>query len=69
MVPETYRPVMHLDGDAPFVDDIHWEYRSSWAETSGKIPVAIDTGLEKISNRPLCMAAERRTEQRVHRHP
>ena len=48
---------MHLDGDALFVDDIYWEYRSSWAETSGKIPVAIDTRLEKISNRPICMAA------------
>lgn len=49
--PGTYRPVMHMDGDALFVDDMHWGYRSSWAEASGKIPIAINTRLEKISNR------------------
>jgi putative SOS response-associated peptidase YedK len=42
---------MHVDGDALFVDDMHWGYRSSWAEASGKIPVAINTRLEKIGNR------------------
>jgi putative SOS response-associated peptidase YedK len=49
--PGTYRPVLHVDGDALFVDDMHWGYRSSWAEASGKIPIAINTRLEKITNR------------------
>lgn len=51
VAPRAYRPVLHIDGDALFVDDMHWGYRSSWAETSGKIPIAINTRLEKISNR------------------
>jgi putative SOS response-associated peptidase YedK len=37
VAPGSYRPVMHVDGDALFVDDMHWGYRSSWAEASGKI--------------------------------
>jgi putative SOS response-associated peptidase YedK len=49
--PGTYRPVLHVDGDALFVEDMHWGYRSSWAEASGKIPVAINTRLESIRNR------------------
>lgn len=51
VAPGTYRPVLHADGDALFVDDMHWGYRSSWAEASGQIPIAINTRLEKISNR------------------
>jgi putative SOS response-associated peptidase YedK len=51
VAPGSYRPVMHVDEDALFVDDMFWGYRASWAEASGKIPVAINTRLEKISNR------------------
>ena len=51
VAPGTWRPVMHVDGDGLFVDDMFWGYRSSWAEASGKIPVAINTRLEKITNR------------------
>jgi putative SOS response-associated peptidase YedK len=50
VAPGSYRPVLHADGDALFVDDMHWGYRSSWAQASGKIPVAINTRLEKITN-------------------
>jgi putative SOS response-associated peptidase YedK len=49
--PGSFRPVLHAEGNDLFIDDLHWGYRSSWAETSGKIPVAINTRLEKISNR------------------
>lgn len=49
--PRTYRPVLHLDGGVLFVDDLHWGYRSAWAEASGQIPMAINTRLEKITNR------------------
>jgi putative SOS response-associated peptidase YedK len=51
VAPGSFRPVLHVDEDALFVDDMFWGYRSSWAEASGKIPVAINTRLEKISNR------------------
>lgn len=51
VAPGTYRPVMHVDEGQLFVDDIHWGYRSAWAEASGKIPMAINTRLEKIANR------------------
>ncbi|MDM5181908.1 SOS response-associated peptidase family protein [Massilia sp. DJPM01] len=49
--PGTYRPILHLDGEALFIDDVHWGYRSAWAEASGKIPMAINTRLDKILNR------------------
>lgn len=49
--PGTYRPLLHLDSGALFVDDVHWGYRSAWAEASGKIPIAINTRLDKILNR------------------
>lgn len=49
--PGSYRPVMHVESDALLIDDLHWGYRSAWAEASGKIPVAINTRLEKITNR------------------
>lgn len=42
---------MHIDDGNLFVDDLHWGYRSAWAEASGKIPIAINTRLEKITNR------------------
>lgn len=50
VAPGTYRPVLHVDGGALFADDMHWGYRSAWAEASGKIPMAINTRLEKITN-------------------
>lgn len=49
--PGSYRPVMHVADDDLFIDDLHWGYRSAWAEASGKIPMAINTRLEKITNR------------------
>jgi putative SOS response-associated peptidase YedK len=49
--PGTYRPLLHVEGRDLLIDDLHWGYRSTWAETSGKIPMAINTRLEKISNR------------------
>lgn len=56
VAPGTYRPVLHVEEGVLFADDLHWGYRSAWAEASGKIPMAINTRLEKISNsywRPL----------------
>lgn len=50
VAPGTYRPVLHVEGDQFVVDDLHWGYRSAWAAASGKIPMAINTRLEKISN-------------------
>lgn len=50
VAPGTYRPALHVDDEEYVVDDLHWGYRSRWAETSGKIPIAINTRLEKISN-------------------
>jgi putative SOS response-associated peptidase YedK len=58
--PGTYRPVLHADGDALFADDLFWGYRASWAEASGKkIPIAINTRLERISNRYWCSLLRR----------
>jgi putative SOS response-associated peptidase YedK len=50
VAPGTYRPVLHIENGQLFVDDLHWGYRSAWAEASGKIPMAINTRAEKISN-------------------
>lgn len=49
--PGTSRPVLHVEDDKLLVDDLHWGYRSAWAEASGKISMAINTRLEKITNR------------------
>lgn len=43
--------MIHIEDDHLFIDDLHWGYRSAWAEASGKIPMAINTRLEKIANR------------------
>lgn len=54
--PGSYRPVVHTIDDALFLDDLHWGYRASWAEAAGKIPVTINTRLEKLASsywRPL----------------
>lgn len=48
--PGTFRSLFHYDEAALFVDDVHWGYRSAWAEASGKIPMAINTRLDKILN-------------------
>jgi putative SOS response-associated peptidase YedK len=56
VAPGTYRPVLHVEEGILIADDLHWGYRSAWAEASGKIPMAINARLEKISNsywRPL----------------
>jgi len=50
VAPGTYQPVLHVDDGSLFADDMHWGYRSAWAEASGKIPIAINTRLEKITN-------------------
>ena len=49
--PGTYRPLLHVEDEHLFIDDLHWGYRSAWAEASGQIPMAINTRLEKITNR------------------
>lgn len=49
--PGTFRPLMHIVDEHLFIDDVHWGYRSAWAEASGKIPMAINTRLEKITSR------------------
>jgi putative SOS response-associated peptidase YedK len=49
--PGTYRPLIKVDDGVLFVDDVHWGYRSTWAEASKKIPMAINTRLDKITNR------------------
>lgn len=46
--PGTYRPVVHMQGGTPQVDDLYWGYRAAWA--AGKLPVAINARLEKITN-------------------
>lgn len=46
--PGTRRPVMHMQGGAPQVDDVYWGYRAAWA--AGKIPIAYNARLEKITN-------------------
>ena len=50
VAPGSYRPVFHMVGKQLAVDDLYWRYRSAWAEASGKIPMAINTRAEKISN-------------------
>jgi putative SOS response-associated peptidase YedK len=50
--PGTYRPLMHIADDRLMVEDLHWGYRSAWAV--GRVPVAINARLEKISNRYWC---------------
>lgn len=50
VAPGTFRPVLHVEDEQYVVDDLHWGYRSAWAEASGKIPIAINTRVEKISN-------------------
>ncbi|CDG84130.1 uncharacterised ACR, COG2135 family protein [Janthinobacterium agaricidamnosum NBRC 102515 = DSM 9628] len=47
--PGSYRPLMHIAGGQRRIDDLHWGYQASWAV--GKVPVAINARLEKVSNR------------------
>ena len=49
--PGTNRPVLHVQDGELFVDDLHWGYKSKWAESSGKLPMAVNTRLENINNR------------------
>lgn len=50
VAPGSFRPVLHMEGDNLVVEDLHWGYRSAWAEASGKVPMAINTRAEKIAN-------------------
>lgn len=47
--PGTYRPLMRIVDDQLVIDDWFWGYRASWAV--GKVPIAINARIEKISNR------------------
>ena len=49
VAPGMYRPVLHVADGAHCVDDLHWGYQASWAV--GKIPVTINTRLEKITGK------------------
>lgn len=49
--PGTYRPVMHVEDGDLFIDDLHWGYKSAWADASGKLPMSVNTRLENIQNR------------------
>ncbi len=49
-IPESAVTLTGICSDL-FIGDLHWGYRSAWAEASGKIPMAINTRLEKITNR------------------
>ncbi|MFD2365783.1 SOS response-associated peptidase family protein [Pseudoduganella sp. GCM10020061] len=50
--PGTYRPLMRIAGDTLTVEDLYWGYRAAWAV--GRVPVAINARLERISNRYWC---------------
>lgn len=47
--PGTCRPLMQVVDDQLLIDDRFWGYRAPWAV--GKVPVAINARLEKITNR------------------
>lgn len=45
----TRRPVLHIEGTALVLDDLHWGYQAGWAK--GKVPVAASARLEKITGK------------------
>jgi putative SOS response-associated peptidase YedK len=47
--PGTRRPLLHVAGDALVIDDWYWGYRAAWA--AGKVPIAINARIEKLTNR------------------
>ena len=48
VAPGSFRPLLHLDAAGELlVDDLHWGYQAAWAV--GKVPVTINTRLEKIT--------------------
>ena len=47
--PGMYRPILHIVDGKKCIDDLHWGYQAAWAV--GKVPVTINTRLEKISGR------------------
>jgi putative SOS response-associated peptidase YedK len=49
VAPTMRRPVLHVEGGALLLDDLHWGYQAAWAQ--GKVPVAVNARLEKITNR------------------
>jgi putative SOS response-associated peptidase YedK len=46
--PGTSRPLLHMVDQALLVDDLYWGYRSLWAESTGKVPIASNAKFEKI---------------------
>lgn len=46
--PGTLRPLLHIADKELFVDDLYWGYRSPWAESTGKVPIASNAKFEKI---------------------
>jgi putative SOS response-associated peptidase YedK len=50
--PGTYRPLMRVVDEQLMVEDLYWGYRAPWAV--GRVPVAINARLERISNRYWC---------------
>lgn len=49
VAPTMRRPVMHVEGAALVLDDLHWGYQAGWAK--GKVPVAVNARLEKITGK------------------
>lgn len=50
VAPGMVRPVLHVVDEGRLqIDDVHWGYRAAWAEE--KLPVTINTRLEKIGGR------------------
>ena len=47
--PGTYRPILHCSEGKKRIEDLHWGYQAAWAV--GKVPMAINTRLEKISGK------------------
>ena len=49
VAPTMRRPVMHIEGAALLLDDLHWGYQAAWARE--KVPMAVNARLEKITNK------------------
>lgn len=51
VAPGTRRPIMHLEDGKLLVDDLHWGYVSAFGAQTKKIPMAINSKLEKLTGR------------------
>ncbi|UGQ44951.1 SOS response-associated peptidase [Massilia endophytica] len=49
VAPTMRRAVLHVEGGALALDDLHWGYQAAWAV--GKVPMAINAKLEKITGK------------------